>query len=865
MPLARGAPLSFSRPLETRVTPFVRALAAVTRRAPAVLVIAVILLTAGFGALSSQAQQDQGQESFSPDNPALKAAEFAADAFEGSTDTVVQVVVTGGDVVSPEGLATVTAVREAVLAAVPPEQLGGEGMPFLSYLAPIEAAAAGGQIDPATLTSDELVDAAYDDLLEQLPGEVVGISQRLVATTADGTPAADATTGLVLVFLDTDAIVGDLDDDEALTAQVAAVRSVTDAVAATATPLEASAFAFELFFDDDGSFTSEVGRLFAIAALIIVLILFVVYLFPPRGIGRGAVIRRTLADLGLTLFAILASITWMQGIGVLLGPDYLGLIGPFSPPTQIIPILLIGLGVDFAIHLTARYREEVSEGEHVGEVVTATVTTVGIALTLATATTALGFLTNVVNPVPAIKDFGILAAVGIVAAFLLTMTFLPAARLLLDRRADRAGRLPRAALAASSESRLSNATARASVLAERFPAIVLTVTLGLGALGAFGLTQLSTEFSFADFVPADNPVRETYLTIEEEFTGGFGEQTQVVLQGDVATSEVHNATVAAQGTLATVPGVLTAGDQAAAQSVVTVMAQTLQADPEGAFAAAAASNGLQPDFTFPAGSDVGAVYDTLYEATPQAAAVLARDGDAYIASQVVAQTQSAQVGAEALATSIEAVYDDVAAAGVEVTATGTHIITTGIISDLSSSQVSSLAVTLLAALLLLVAVFGVRNRRPELGLVTLAPVVLVVLWVFGTMAATGIPFGPVTATISGLAIGIGVPFTIHITHRFSEDLVAEHDIESALRSTMRHTGGALAGSAFTTMAGFAVLISSSLVPFRQLGLVVAYAIGYSLVAGIIVLPSMLALWARWRHPAELGEEPASRPAEVVSS
>jgi multidrug efflux pump subunit AcrB len=55
------------------------------------------------------------------------------------------------------------------------------------------------------------------------------------------------------------------------------------------------------------------------------------------------------------------------------------------------------------------------------------------------------------------------------------------------------------------------------------------------------------------------------------------------------------------------------------------------------------------------------------------------------------------------------------------------------------------------------------------------------------------------------------------------------------------------------------------VPFRQLGLVVAYAIGYSLVAGIIVLPSMLALWARWRHPAELGKEPASRPAEVVGS
>jgi predicted RND superfamily exporter protein len=133
-----------------------------------------------------------------------------------------------------------------------------------------------------------------------------------------------------------------------------------------------------------------------------------------------------------------------------------------------------------------------------------------------------------------------------------------------------------------------------------------------------------------------------------------------------------------------------------------------------------------------------------------------------------------------------------------------------------------------------------------LGVITLLPVGFVLLWVFGMMAATGIPFGPVTSTISGLAIGIGVPFTIHITNRFTEDLVEQPDVDSALRSTLRHTGGALAGSALTTMAGFAILVTSSLVPFRQLGLVVTYAIGFSLVAAILVLPSFLALWARWR-------------------
>jgi hypothetical protein len=151
-----------------------------------------------------------------------------------------------------------------------------------------------------------------------------------------------------------------------------------------------------------------------------------------------------------------------------------------------------------------------------------------------------------------------------------------------------------------------------------------------------------------------------------------------------------------------------------------------------------------------------------------------------------------------------------------------------------------------AALVLIVS-FYLESRRWFLGVITIAPVALVVLWTYGLMFATGIPFGPVTATIAALAIGIGVPFTIHIARRFQEDRRANEDMDVAMRLTMRHTGGALAGSAFTTMAGFGVLITSSLIPFRQMGQVTVYAIGLSLLAAVFVLPSMLALWDGWHR------------------
>ena len=98
-----------------------------------------------------------------------------------------------------------------------------------------------------------------------------------------------------------------------------------------------------LLFEDSGDAASEIGRLFGMAALIILVILcFVYWLKPP---GRGALVqsgRRTLADTLLTLFTIFAAITFMQGIGVLL--ERAGIIASFNNVTQIIPILLIGLG-----------------------------------------------------------------------------------------------------------------------------------------------------------------------------------------------------------------------------------------------------------------------------------------------------------------------------------------------------------------------------------------------------------------------------------------------------------------------------------------------------------------------------------------
>ena len=469
---------------------FVKAFAFLVSRAPWAVVITTLVLFGIFGVLSTQVEIGQGNEGLSPDNPELLASDRISDLF-GSEDTqesVIQVIVRkeGGDVFTKDAYDVVTAINSVLESEALSDNLSsvpGRGASF-SYLDPaIDMAMENG----ATVADDEDV----KDLYIQATTGPQANPQFASLISRNGDPSsATAQAGLILIF--TEVPVGL--EEEAFDEAVENDTVVADALRAVPTPegLEVIPFSFTLLFEDSGDAGSEIGRLFGMAALIILVILFFVYWLKPP--GRSALVqsgRRTLADTLLTLFTIFAAITFMQGIGVLL--EGAGVIASFNTITQIIPILLIGLGVDYGIHITSRYREEIGRGQDVDGAARTAIGTVGIALVLATVTTAIGFLTNIFNPVPALKDFGILAAVGIVASFVLTLTFFPAARKILDRRTERRGRLswaflrllivarkvdrtieskgslPVAGMRASSERLLPSLIARTSWLAEKIP------------------------------------------------------------------------------------------------------------------------------------------------------------------------------------------------------------------------------------------------------------------------------------------------------------------------------------------------------------------------------------------------------------
>ncbi len=801
-------------------------LARIVSRRPLLVLAAVLALTGVLGFYAGQAVNEDG---VAVENDLTEALAVVDDRF-GQQQSVVQVVIrTGGrDVRSAAAVRTVVAIREAIEASDVAGTLIAPGLqpPIVSFLDGVVQGLTFQGRDVASVT-DEEVPLLLDAAAAQLPPELAGLLAGLIGS---GEPPS---AGLLLVFQDTT----DLEATEVLEQQRALARVIADVPVPAGLLVDPFSFALLL---NEGDIGPEIGRLFGTALLIILVVLgFVYWLRPERG-RRGRMVRRTAADVGLTLLVIVLAVVWMQGIGVLLGPDFLGLISYFSPQTQIVPILIIGLGVDFGIHLLARYRAEVGALGDPEQALVRSMRTVGFTLLLCTAATVIGFLTNLASVVDFLATLGVLAAAGILSAFILTLTLLPALRGMLDRRALRGGTLPVAALGTQQESTLPAVIGRTAWLAERAPVRTLIVAMLFVVLGGYGFTQLDSEFELTDFVPQDEPLLEVFATLAGAFEGGFEESTQVLIRMPQASPSVHDAVVEAAGRLVGVPGVATLGPVADARTLASVL---VGASAVEGLSDDLAALGVLADGRVAPGADVEAVYDLLLARAPGASDVLARDAAGFV-TRFDIRTTAGQGGAAELERGLVTVLSGVREAGAEAIPTSAQIVQARIGEDIEDSQIVSLLIALGAAMLLLVGTFLATHRRPLIGVVTVLPVGLVLALTFGTMALTGIPLNPVTATLAALSIGIGVPFTIHVTSRFLEERSLPYDGTTAIRRTVAQTGGALAGSALTTAIGFGILVTSTLKPFEQLGFVIVYAIGYSLVAAVLVLPSMLVLWDR---------------------
>ncbi|MGM0685264.1 MAG: efflux RND transporter permease subunit [Halobacteriota archaeon] len=804
----------------------------VTERPVAVIAVFLLISVVAAGGLAG-ITTSAGADQFTQDIPAQRALDDIDEEFEtsiGGSETSAQVVVTDDNVLSRSALIRILETQE---------RLESRSTLRVSSTSS-HADAIARQLDPSAETPSERRDAVE----EATPAEL-----RAAIADAD---AAGAVAGQVSVDYNPTAqragaaIVGVSYDlpEAATTARVTELQTRSVAVVDSVPGNDAGENAV-LF--GDGILQSEVTALLTDTAVIV---------FPAALLlilGFLVFAYRDPIDMAIGLVALLLSLLWTFG--------FMGYAGiPFSDSLITVFPLLLAVGIDFGIHIVNRYREERGQGLGIADAMRTTTDQLLIAFLLVTITTVFGLASNVASPFEPNRDFGLVAAAGIVFTLAVFGVFLPAAKVLVDRWRERLpipefGTTP----LGSGGSRLARVLRVGVDLSRVAPVVVVVVILVGGAAGGAYGTGVTTEFSEEAFFPDEDrletysnlpeplaPTEYTFLRVltlfEEEFEQSFvGSVTLYVDQSvrdDDALELIDRTTRNPPDTFET-----TDERRADSTSVVTVIEDRAARDSE--FAALVDRNDRLgtgvPD------RDVDEVYDALLDspAEDQARGYLAEDrGSARIDYTIRPGVDNSEAVADVRELSERTPLQTVP--------TGELVVNEAVIDRLTESAIRSLLAAFALTAVFLALSYAYLEGKAVYGLLNLVPVLVTVGLLVGSMRLFSIPLTPINAPILSVSIGLGVDYTVHFVHRFVDEFKGGRSVDEALDVTIAGTGGALTGSMLTTVTGLGVLWLAVIPLLRDFGVLLALGVLYAYLCSILLVPSLVVVWDRYGDRVGLG-------------
>ena len=509
--------------------------------------------------------------------------------------------------------------------------------------------------------------------------------------------------------------------------------------------------------------------------------------------------------------------------------------------------VLIGLAVDYAIQLQARFDEALAEGREPVSAARAAAVRGGPLIAGAGLATAAGFLVLLLSPIPMVHGFAVTVIAGIVlglacaaTAGLATLSrwslrlgerpdvppFLPRARARIrdawERVAySRAGDLVADYAAIAGD--WSRERGRAALtFASTRPRNVLVAGLALAALGWAADTQTHVVSDVRKLVPQNLQALRDVNLLQKE-TGVSGEIDVLVRGRDLTSPNVISWLTAFQ------QGVLTShgwkqGETCRQQKHPPELCPALS---------------LTDLFRQQPGSQADA--STLLAAVPP-----------YFSQAVISSdrtTANLAFGIRLMPLDRQKrVVDDIRSSlnpppGVTAAVAGLPVLAADANGKLSSA--GRRALTLLAGLAAVFLVLLAIRRRFSEAAVPLIPIAFATGWSALTLFLLRIPLNPMSATLGALVIAISTEFSVLLSARYREERRSGRTAVEALDRAYTSTGSAVLASGVTAIAGFAALVASDIKMLRDFGLVTVVDLTVSLLGVMVVLPAAL-VWAEQR-------------------
>jgi len=548
---------------------------------------------------------------------------------------------------------------------------------------------------------------------------------------------------------------------------------------------------------------SDVILLIALALLIIVTAL--------------ALLLRTWLAVVVPLCVILCSL--LSTIGLM---GWLGI--PVSVISQALPPLLLTAGVLDSVHLLGIYYRKKDEYTSVKSALAYTFEHAGMAVFYTSITTAAGFISFTVARLQPIADFGWMSAFGVMLAMLFSFILVPALAALYANKTRPKKHVQR-------WDRLANILlpiANFSVKHKGDVVIGIVFVIALGLPGIFNLTYSHNVLMWFD---EDVAVRQDTVKVDDKMDGTV--PLEVVIDSGVKngilTPEFMAGLRAFQDRVQAleVPNVHVGRATSIVDSLQRIHGQIA---PEMNELLPQTERLIHQEIILYEGGGAKEIV-RLTNREYSLARVTIRldwtDAKNYVEIRQVIAEEAQQIFANIGTVKLSGTVD---------------ILSVGVV-DVIKSMVSSylLAILLVGIMLILLL------KRVGFGLICLIPNFLPIYIGLAGMGYLGIPIDMFTVLLGGIALGLVVDDTVHLTNNIFFELTQQnnHDeanIQYAVNKAIRKIGPALIVTTGVMALGFSAFTLSSIAPLSMLGLLLCIVMVLALIGDVLIIPALVAMF-----------------------
>ena len=466
------------------------------------------------------------------------------------------------------------------------------------------------------------------------------------------------------------------------------------------------------------------------------------------------------------------------------------------------PIILLTIANSDGVHVVTKFFKEMRHNGNIKKSIAKSIDTLFVPIFLTSVTTIAAFLTLYFAPINQLMGYGICLSAGILYAFILSLTFLPAAMSL--KRWDLNSK------AISQNGYLENIISKFGKLVISKPKSILVVGMIIMFIGTAGLSLLKVDVNIANFFKEDTDFRKSIDFIDQEMTGTM--DVRIRVEAPIKDPNTLNEMQEMQTLLNSNPKVTTS------YSIVDVVKQMhrilIDDNPEFEIVPKdekKVSNLLMMYSISGDQDDLNTIVDYNYKV-----------GLITALSRVMSTEEIIQ-----FVKKIEdQVYDFKHISNASIT--GMAIV----IRDLIYLVIESSVISIFSSVILICLITSIFFKNFSWGFLSIVPLVTAVLINFGFMGIAGIHLSHVTALLSSVIIGVGVDFSIHYIYQYRR-LIKDKVRNGISNKVINEVGYPIVLDAASNMS-FGALLFSTFIPVQYVGGLMVFAM-FSTAFGTLTL------------------------------